>query len=599
MPSQTRNLSKLPVDTRARASVSAMWVSSLLMLFGLETRSFVYRDRFTIPLVAIAFFVCAVYLLHWINSWCRTTFERAIVNRRLRWLRFESANTKLEEFVAAIAEELGIQRVEVRAIPLTGGDIVARAETLGCRRVMVISMAAQQLFFNDPEKFRLLVLHELGHFVNRDASTLSLARAISIVTVGLTLLKLAFVFTQGGRLRDQVVTMVDLFPRTVSIDDSTLMGPSTPFAHYSPASNESVIAFYVLYCVFMSSLLLLLYVATVRRREFAADQIVGAALESSAAQSQFASLVRSQRRNGFGLWHPSPDARAHAIVHSSLGPSQLSRLESLLFVITVLSIRFVFGNTGLLRDGAPIPNSLIWLSLLFIFFIARTAVLILPITQSTTCQQLVADCARICRVGCYISGALVAYQYLYSGNWANTTHISVARLAELEYWDRVYLLLSTPIVLGAFCVGRTCLGIAWYKLPGSWPRRRFSSLLAQRLSAIATMVVGYLLLAIASPILSGLIDAQRDGAMRDYLNHRHDDVKLHESFGGFAPEGSVFPELTQMYPLEQRIRDARLMGDLERVVVRERFFSQRWNPPLSFIHLWEGPFRGGLFSGSM
>lgn len=524
MAEETKAPAYALVDYQGTAFLVCIWTMAFLLIAGLDLRRWVEQNAW--PRILLIWVLLAIGAKVFQYILIRRSESRITGNlggKRVQ-LYLEPAPDDFAAPIRERAREFGIKAIRVLYIPCTWNTVDAYATGFAGDPVIVLSGGALGLAVleaSERAKFRFLVDHELAHITHGDIGRYYFARGLLLASAALACLKMAgLLILHGGEGLRQYQS---LFPRALFVDYSqSLLGS----LRQQPPSPYALAVSVLIYTVCAYLLMASLYVLIVRRREFWADraavrnspdpELARSALLKLTASKTLLSLPQ-QSMGGRRLWHPHPRRRvAQQAQDRPFGRELYSGFVSLLFLLTLLSIRFVLSSRDLFWTNlSAAPNKVAWIcsGLFLLFAVFCIDSLLTPYIENgrkPPFRQALKGYAILLATA-FLLGGLAALLDIYS--WRALFPASNALrnspflpLANLELNSRLLLVASFPASVTVLATSRLLLTAC--------KDRGDRVLYSASFSAIVIMLVSHLL----NPILNDYRAAALNGAQDQVLH---------------------------------------------------------------------------------
>jgi hypothetical protein len=320
----------------------------------------------------------------------------------------------------------------------------------------------------------------------------------------------------------------------------------------------------------------------VRRREFLADRFASAqAMDRAGSAGVLEQLLDSAGLasapphgfRGSSRWHPSIAERLRAIRERSVSAIPIG-IAALLAFFVLASTRFVLGKT----PNTQIGERTVFEALTGLFVFLFGYVVHCMIVQTNERARVLDPELRRRAIALLVWSALFSFVlaigiYVASGVSGDSSGVDAP--LRIETVEQMLLAASIPACVLSFVVAFAIL----YRLTGE-PVDGLQSHIAV---SFFGSLLAYGLLWIASQGVSPILEAYRNDQVEKFARNLTTDRRL---IGGLADDDATTR-------LRENIEAEGLR--LERIALLKSLLERHeFSPPLSFLLLWQGPFRGTI-----
>lgn len=549
-----------------------LWVLAFLALFGIEIKFFIYyAGNIYIPLVLLTLFIIAPliirrYLMHQLATNPKVYLKN---EEKPVFVKYREAHQAIQTYVNTRAKGLGLENhIDVKYLPLTYNTIDAYVFGSDDHQTLVLSGGAQSMYLRGNaeqiEQFKFLIDHELGHIAENDTGLLYLARAIlySLCLFPIKLCLMLFIIRFGEGYFEDFASQI--LPSLYS---------GGYFFLRKDISDLIWVLILLLYHFGSIGLLCIFYFRVVRQREYVADNF---AYKNSLNQKDVDNLLsnllsyssmKKQHPHAFSgnnRWHPSVKQRL-ANLKSKLNLQLPVNISIIGFLGLCLYFRYSFGLS--LDDQLTTPyqlSILTFISSVFILLIGFNIDTVLSgyssnkDTQKKWLPIFIATFWSVIIALFYLSIA-----FLFSDSESFLDDSGYFDLFRIERNETILLYFSLPITILVFGISFTLIQHYWKNYTASFSSYLFAIFVG---SSFAVLVLAGLS-ASFNPIL------------------KNNNSELFETYNNTEPEQSDSSASSKEY-YELKID--------EKKYIKRNFENHSFQPPLCFIALWQGPFKGSV-----
>jgi hypothetical protein len=479
-------------DGQIRAFLAALWLSAILLLFGVELRLwFAYSGASVLavfgtllktdaqarvvwiglPPVLVALFVAVTFFLR----------RRGIARLRRRGIRVRFEGGVRSVLPRPMPDAALVDAVKKRAADLFGEDDPRAAglcvlhlpatweitdafvipEPEG--QALVLTGGARVLRDREPELFDALVDHELGHVCNDDVPMLYLANAILRTCACFAPLKGYFVYLVYSFRPDELYSIV---PARLSLSATNQYGSGGLEVVGRAATTRTFFVSWGLTEAAIALLLVASFVMIVRRRELWADMFVAEHRGENGRRALATLLLRrplprapAQSFQGAASWHhPSHRTRAIRLASASRGERVMTGIAVALLVTALWLARLCWLDIFASDQGSlAITGGLISVALFLIVVGALTNAGLSRVPAARGPVAALRDVIPAPLIGSAVVSALGLALVLFEGRMEPDLRLEAAGYGFLRNIETAFLLRDTlmgpVLVTAAYAAG--------------------------------------------------------------------------------------------------------------------------------------------------
>lgn len=577
--------------------VACIWLIAFLAVFGLEIRFSIYNqnDNF-IPLLLLIIFITTPLVVKRYLLFRLATKPQVYIKDRAEpvTVKYRPAHPAIQTYVKSRAESLLILgTIEVLYLPLTYNTVDAYVLGSAENQTLVLSGGAQSLYLRGDarqiEQFKFLIDHELGHVYGNDTGILYLARAILISVV--ICLPIKLLLQLGFDSRDLFDFATQIFPRLY--DGQNYYSYLTTYdILYNTKTFPGWLIFLVivLYQAGAFFLSVLFYTEVVRQREYTADQFaLRNSLDGDLAGDTLASLVNfSSSKNqpphafsGAARWHPSLNQRLQRL-GEAINPLLPSNIIVIGFLGVCLTFRFCFGlsldDPEDINRNVPVLAFISGVFTLFLGFITESV-----LSEYGQDGNIWAKWKPLFLISFWsLILALFFTSIIYLANDTQPVLDSngVYELFSIEMYEMIWLYYSLPITVLIY-------GLVFWVTQAHW--KDYADTFRTYMGAI-------FLGSAVSVLLITLLSAFLNPRMKKIDEKR---LSTFESKQLLLGEATSIPGIEKIpgyenTPFNFDPKTNQVVRIVSVTLINQSYQEHTFYPPLSFIALWQGPFKGSM-----